>query len=236
MSASPLTPPSAQEVHVWQWDIDACGSDFDRYWVLLCAQERERAGNFRFELHCRRYVAARGQLRQILGRYLARAPQTIALEYGPEGKPFCTSQPAEWTICFNLSHSESTAALAVSNGFEVGIDVEHVRPIEESMPLQVLSAREREQFDALPATERQAVFFETWARKEASLKALGTGFVLPAEHFEFDLSIHGDTTPCLVGGEATEASRWRIRALPPGAPCAGAVAARRTGWSIVHMN
>lgn len=229
-------PPTLQEVHVWQWDLDACSSEFDRHWAMLSAQEHERAGNFRFELHRRRYVSGRGKLRQILGRYLSLPPRAVALEYGPEGKPFCTSQPAGWRICFNLSHSENTAALAISGGFEVGIDVEHIRPIEESMPLEVFSAREREQFDALPASQRQTVFFETWARKEASLKALGTGFTLPPEHFEFDLSVHGDTTPRFVGGEAAEASHWRIRTLSPGPTRAGAVAARHSGWSIVDMN
>ncbi|MCP3709200.1 4'-phosphopantetheinyl transferase superfamily protein [Paraburkholderia sp. CNPSo 3274] len=225
-----------QEVHVWQWDLDVCASDFERYWEMLSAQEHERADNFRFERHRRRYVTGRGVLRQILGRYLAHSPQAVALEYGAEGKPFCTSQPAGWTICFNLSHSENTAALAISSGFEVGIDVEHVRPIEESMPLQVFSTREREQFDALSDAERQAVFFETWARKEACLKALGTGFILPPEHFEFDLSVHGDTAPRFVGGDAEESTHWRIRALSPSPTCAGAVAARHTGWSIINMN
>jgi 4'-phosphopantetheinyl transferase len=236
MSLSPLTPPTVEEVHVWQWDLNGCGRDFDRYWEMLSAQEQERARNFLFELHRRRYVTGRGVLREILGRYLALSPQTVALECGSEGKPLCTSQPAGWEICFNLSHSGDTAALAVSNGFEVGIDVEHVRPIEESMPLEVFSAQEREQFDALPDAQRQSVFFETWARKEACLKALGTGFILPPEHFEFDLSAHGDTTPRFVGGAAKEATHWRIRALSPGPACAGAVAARHTGWSIVNMN
>ena len=236
MLSSPLTPPTRQEVHVWQWDLDACGSDFERYWEMLSAQEHERAGNFRFELHRCRYVTGRGKLRQILGRYAALPARAVAIEYGPEGKPYCTSQPAGWTICFNLSHSENTAALAISSGFEVGIDVENIRPIEESMPLQVFSAREREQFDALADAERQTVFFETWARKEACLKALGTGFILPPEHFEFDLSVHGDTTPRFVGGQAQEAPHWRVRALTSGPTRAAAVAARRTEWSIVEMN
>lgn len=236
MSSSPLTPPTMQEVHVWQWDLDVCGSHFDRYWEMLSEQERERAGNFHFDLHRCRYVTGRGKLRQILGRYAALSARAVALEYGPEGKPFCTSHPAGWRICFNLSHSENTAALAVSSGLEVGIDVEHIRPIEESIPLEVFSAQEREQFDALPSAERQTIFFETWARKEACLKALGTGFILPPEHFEFDLSVHGDTTPRFVGGEAQEASHWCIRSLSPSATCAGAVAARHHGWSIIEMN
>jgi len=237
MSSYLLTPPSAQEVHVWQWDLDVCGDNFERHWDMLSMQERERADKFRYELHRRRYVAGRGELRRLLSGYLDLSPTAITLDYGSDGKPFCTSQPAGWTLCFNLSHSENSAALAVSNGFEVGIDVEHVRPIEECVPLEVFSAQELAQFTALPDTRRQqAVFFESWARKEAGLKALGTGFILPPTHFEFDLSIHGDTTPRFVGGDAEEAAHWRICALPFNPTCAGAVAARRTDWSIVEMN
>ena len=236
MSFSLLAPPSAHEVHVWQWDLDLCDGDFDRYWEMLSTQERERADKFRFERHRRRFVAGRGELRRLLSRYLGLSPKEVALDYGSDGKPFCTIQPPECNICFNLSHSENAAALAISSGFEVGIDVEQVRPIEEGMPLEVFSIQECAQFTALPDGERQEVFFESWARKEACLKALGTGFILPPTHFEFDLSIRGDTMPRFVDGEAEEARHWRICTLSPSPTCAGAVAARRTDWSIVEMN
>lgn len=236
MPSSSLTPPSPDEVHVWQWDLDALADDFERHWQTLSFQERERAGKFRYDLHRRRYVAGRGELRRLLGRYLAVAPQAVALGIGVEGKPFCAAQPAGWQLCFNLSHTENAAALAIANGFEIGIDVENLRPIEDCVPLEVFSARELIMYDALTPAQKHTVFFETWARKEAGLKALGTGFMLPPEHFEFDLSIHGDTAPRYVGGEACEAAQWRIRALPFHAARAGAVAARRTGWSIVGMN
>jgi 4'-phosphopantetheinyl transferase len=236
MPSSLLTPPSPQEVHVWEWDLDLCAGEYDGHWETLSEEECERANKFRFERHRRRYVAGRGELRRLLGRYLALAPSEIILRYGSDGKPFCATQPAEWTICFNLSHSENVAALAISNGFEVGIDVEQFRPIEESLPLEVFSVQERAQFTALPDAERQNVFFESWARKEACLKALGTGFILPPTHFEFDLSVLGDTTPRFVGGEAEEAAHWRVLALSSSPACAAAVAARRTNWSIVNMN
>ena len=236
MSSSLLTPPSAQEVHVWQWDLDVCGGDFESYWATLSTQERERADKFRFERHRCRFVVGRGELRQILSRYLGLSPREVALDYGSDGKPFCTIQPPGRSICFNLSHSENAAALAISSGFEVGIDVEQIRPIEEGVPLEVFSIRERAEFTALPDAEQQKVFFESWARKEACLKALGTGFILPPTHFEFDLSIRGDTTPSFVAGEAEEARHWRICALSSNPTCAGAVAARRTDWSIVEMS
>ncbi|WP_321783572.1 4'-phosphopantetheinyl transferase family protein [Paraburkholderia sp. J94] len=240
MTAFLLTPPAAQDVHIWRWNLDVSDAEIDGYWQTLSEQERERAGKFRFDLHRRRFVAGRGELRRLLGAYLGLAPHAVSLDYGTEGKPFCTSQPAHWTLCFNLSHSDNTAALAVSNGIEIGIDVEIVRPVEESMPVEVFSTRERAQFATLPEAQRQAVFFETWARKEACLKALGTGFILPPDHFEFDLAVRGDTTPCCVGGDAHEAAHWRIQTLQNGMQdrpdCAGAVAARHADWSLVFMN
>ncbi|QGZ60774.1 4'-phosphopantetheinyl transferase family protein [Paraburkholderia acidisoli] len=238
MPSSLLAPPAPHVVHVWQWDLDdhASEREIDQYWATLSPEERERAGKFRFDIHRRRYVAGRGAARSLLARYLALPPHAVAIDYGPEGKPRCATQAAHWTLHFNLSHSEHIAALAVANGFEIGIDVENVRVIEESLPTQVFSWRELAAFDALPHAEREAVFFETWARKEACLKALGTGFILPPDHFEFDLGAHGDTTPRYVGGDAQEAAQWRIRALAVNPACAGAVAARRTDWSIVRMN
>ncbi|MEM5341660.1 4'-phosphopantetheinyl transferase family protein [Paraburkholderia azotifigens] len=236
MSPSLLSPPSPQEVHVWQWDLDVSGGSFDGHWDTLSAQERERANRFLHELHRRRFVAGRGELRRRLGCYLGVSAREVAIDYGSDGKPFCTIQPPGWTLCFNLSHSENAAALAVSNGFEIGIDVELIRPIEENLPLEVFSAQERVQFAALPEAQRQHVFFESWARKEACLKALGTGFMIAPTHFEFDLSVRGDTTPRRVGGDPAEAAHWGVRDLSPSAVCAGAVAARRTGWTIVRMN
>lgn len=236
MSSFSFTPPSSREVHVWQWDLDVDEGDVDGYWEMLSTEERERAGKFLQEQHRRRFVAGRGELRRILSRYLALSPRALVLDYGREGKPFCATQPAGWKIHFNLSHSENVAALAISGAFEVGIDVELIRPIEENVPLEVFSMQEHAAFIALPDAERQTVFFENWARKEACLKALGTGFTLPPTHFEFDLSIRGDTTPRLVGGEAPEAAHWRIRALSFSPNCAGVVAARRADWLIVKMN
>jgi len=237
MIPTAITPPLSQHVHIWQWNLDAGErGDFARYWATLSIEERQRADKFRFERHRRRFVAGRGALRRILGRYLALPPQAVALDYGPHGKPFCASQPAQWALSFNLSHSGNAAALAIARGFEIGIDVEQMRPIEENVPLEAFSARERAAFAALPDAQRQAVFFENWARKEACLKALGTGFTLPPTHFEFDLSMRGDTTPGLVGGDAREASQWRVRALSCGPACAGVVAARHADWSIVKMN
>ena len=76
---------------------------------------------------------------------------------------------------FNLSHSEERAVLAISDTAEVGIDLEHVRPIEhvdlarryfhpDEMAAITASARYEEQ---------RRAFFRIWTLKEAVVKALG---------------------------------------------------------------
>ena len=63
--------------------------------ATLSADERGRAARFHFERDRKHFIAARGLLRELLGRYLARAPASLRFAYGPRGKPFLAgSEPA----------------------------------------------------------------------------------------------------------------------------------------------
>jgi 4'-phosphopantetheinyl transferase len=114
----------------------------------LPAEERERAGGILREQAARRWVASRWALRRVLAAYLEVMPAAIPLEIGERGKPRLAGggRPR-----FNLSHSEGLALVAVAER-EVGVDVERIRP------------------------QRPAGFYAAWARHEARLKCLGTGF------------------------------------------------------------
>jgi 4'-phosphopantetheinyl transferase len=234
-----LTPhsprqPGKQDIHLWQWELDTRLSAPESYWKSLSDDERRRAESYRFEKHRRRFVIARGQLRLILAAYLECTPERIVFEYGPAGKPYSLLQPEQWQLNFNLSHSEGTAALAVSAGFEIGIDVERIRPIEDDILPLIFSASERAQFDALSRPQRNTAFFHNWARKEACLKALGTGLQAPPTHFEFDLEDR-DVALLRVAGDPAEAKHWQVRSFAALGHCAGAVAARNIGWSLLPM-
>lgn len=86
-----------------------------------------------------------------------------------QGKPFCKSHPE---IYFSLSHSGDFLALAISDR-EVGIDIEKLREPKENLVMRVCCKNEIEKIYSNKNPD--TVFTEIWTRKEAYLKALGTG-------------------------------------------------------------
>jgi 4'-phosphopantetheinyl transferase len=62
-------------VHVWAVRLDSPSAHIDALSLTLSDDERERAGRFHFDRDRRRYICARGALRQLLSRYLDAAPE-----------------------------------------------------------------------------------------------------------------------------------------------------------------
>jgi 4'-phosphopantetheinyl transferase len=75
---------------------------------------------------------------------------------------------------FNLSHSESLLACALTDDGQVGIDVEFIRPLKDRERLfeQILSPQE-----LLASDMSDNLFFRYWTAKEAVIKAEGSGGV-----------------------------------------------------------
>ncbi|WP_413988227.1 4'-phosphopantetheinyl transferase family protein [Labrys okinawensis] len=236
MPSTNLAPrPGDGHVHLWLWSLDTSTTDLEACWQSLSPDEGRRAESFRFEKHRKRFVIARGRLRFILADYMGCGAKEIAFGYGEAGKPYSLTQPDAWRLDFNLSHSEESAALAVSAGMELGVDIEHIRPIEEDILPQILSAAEQRQFETLPAAQKSDALLESWTRKEACLKALGTGLQGSPARFEFDLAGRDDDSLLRVDESAGEAAQWQVRTFAAPGPCKGAVAARARGWSLLAM-
>jgi 4'-phosphopantetheinyl transferase len=146
--------------------------------------ERERAARFKFDRDRIRYIAAHAQARRHLAARLGIAPAEVALAATCQGKPILAPQPGVQPgaeaggsgLCFNLTHSGPVGYLAIAS-FSVGIDVELHRPIQDLQPLidNYCSAAEIVALAALPVAERHVGFLGVWTRKEAALKAWGTG-------------------------------------------------------------
>jgi 4'-phosphopantetheinyl transferase len=98
------------------------------------------------------------------------------LEHGPHGKPGLHPQHAS-DLQFNVSHSGDWVLLALSRSVAVGIDVESIRPLPQVLALaeRYFSANEIATLRACLEAEREATFLALWTRKEAQVKALGTG-------------------------------------------------------------
>lgn len=178
-------PAWCNDVALWLIDLADWPSEHEQ--ACLSMQERERTGRFRFEADRRRYVAAHVALRQRLAHHLGCEPADLTFETGPFGKPVLAGLSSVWH--FNLSHSADLALVAVCEGAEVGVDLEVLRAIDDAPALTstVFGPGEQQALRRVAGPARDRAFLQGWTRKEACLKALGTGFSLSPQVFEAGL-------------------------------------------------
>lgn len=203
---------SAHHLRVWLADLDRHGADAAEL-ALLSEDERARAARFHFDVHRRRFVACRALLRRLLAADLGTAPQDVAFQYGPFGKP---ALAGESDLRFNVSHSDQYALVGLTRGRDLGLDIERVRALDdlERLAETVFSPAERVELWQVPPASRPEAFFNGWTRKEAYIKARGDGLQRLAD---FDVSL-GPCEPVRlrrVQGEPDEPARWSLTALTP---------------------
>nr|AFB69907.1 PPTase7 [uncultured bacterium] len=176
----------------------------------LSQDQRVRAGRLVFERDRRRFMIGRARLRHLLAVRLGTCAELVELDYGPQGKPSLAGGFAASDLRFNVSHCGDVALYAFSRCREIGVDVEAVRemPDADDIVERFFSPRERAAYRRLPARERPRGFFRCWTRKEAFIKALGSGLAYPLPDF--------DSTPAPRG--------WSLRSFVPGPGLVGAVA------------
>ena len=181
-----------------------------------------------FERDRARFVAGRGRMREVMGEVMARSPASLRFVYDGQGKPGLEGGPA-----FNLSHSGGWAALAVSPGPAVGVDIERHRPIEHAVAERFFSPPERAALDGLSAHDWTAAFFRCWTRKEAFLKACGTGLWRRLD--SFDVTLAQDEAARITridpeaGSDAGLVEEWTLAHLDLGPGFVGAIALRAPG-------
>jgi 4'-phosphopantetheinyl transferase len=169
------------DVHLWLLALDGSTHGAD----ALAPAEQQRASRFVFEADGRRYRAAYGLLRSILGHYLDASPASLRFEHGPAGKPHLAGPHAASGLHFNLSHSGSHGLIGVA-GHAIGVDIERLRPMADmgAVAQSNFAASEWRALFALPASLQLDGFFACWTRKEAVIKALGGGLSIPLAGFE----------------------------------------------------
>jgi 4'-phosphopantetheinyl transferase len=185
--------------------------------TLLSESERNRAHRFAFDRDRRRYIAARGCLRQLLSMRLGVPPEEVELICGRHGKPALAPQFADTGLRFNVSHAEDLAVYAFSFGREVGIDVEAVRPIAnaDDIALRFFSPRETKAYLGLDPRDRVRGFFNCWTRKEAFVKAIGDGLHYPLDRFDVALDPAVPARILRVEDTPGEACGWSLDGFEP---------------------
>lgn len=216
----PRVPDSAlqlptSELHVWAIPLDLSEAEVSESSKTLSEDELLRAARFHFDLHRRRYIAGRAALRSILAAYTGKQASDVEFFYGTHGKPHL-ARP-DRGVRFNFSNSEGQAICAVMCRTEIGADLEMMRDISdyETIARQFFSPSEAEALLSLPHGFRQEAFVNCWTRKEAFLKALGSGLALPLDSFEVSLR-PGDPARLLsVDGDRAGAIGWTLISMSP---------------------
>jgi len=201
--------PGTTDVHVWWSDISALAGDraaLARAQAWLTAAERERYARFRRDDNRLMFLQGRVMARRLVGGALGVEPMAWAWREGPHGRPEI-DVPAT-PLRFNIAHSAGLVACALSNGREVGVDLEHLaRPaIDPHLVRRYCSASEAADVEAQGAGWRER-FLEYWTLKEAYLKACGLGISVHLADISFTIgreSIRVDFQGSLSGTDP----RW----------------------------
>jgi 4'-phosphopantetheinyl transferase len=170
-------------VRLWLFDLSGDPSAVQLGW--LSADEQARASRFAFERDRRRYRAAHAQMRGLLAQVMGSSPGSLRFSESPHGKP---RLEAEGAPAFNLSHSADVGAFALAASGEIGVDIEVLHRVDD---LEALSERcftrsEQDELDRCgdDSGARDLLFLQGWTRKEACLKAVGSGLALEPASFE----------------------------------------------------
>jgi 4'-phosphopantetheinyl transferase len=216
-----LTPGT---VHVWRMPLVLSDARLDDLRGCLSREEAERAARYHFERHGRRFIACRGQVREILARYLKTHVADLHFRYSPRGKPSLDESVCGSAVNFNVSNSQDVALCAVAMGQELGVDVEFVRePLDfEGLADRFFAREEVAVLRAIPDGQRLEAFFRCWTRKEAILKATGTGLAFPLDRVVVTLG--PDEAARIVDFDGGIASGWWLENLDPGTGYVGAIA------------
>ena len=158
------------------FDLDAVDVDA----AMLSADERERVARKATPLLRQRQAASFQCLRLTLGDVLGCDPASLAFRIEGNGKPVL----ARGGLHFNVSHSGGVGFLAWGPR-ELGADVEALiaRP-SERLAEEILSPSELHAWRGLPMPLSQAALTRAWTRKEATLKAIGSGLRVPPRDVE----------------------------------------------------
>jgi 4'-phosphopantetheinyl transferase len=165
------------EVHIWLVQTNDESISLGDFKDFLSSVEQDRASKFKFETDRRRYIIAHAALRSILSIYVNSPARELQFASGPYGKPKLASIHDNKKIAFNLSHSHEVALIAITQGREIGVDVEWVREdfVFDEVAQRFFTSREVAALRALPLHLQREAFYKCWTSKEAFLKAKGTG-------------------------------------------------------------
>lgn len=178
-AGAPICPPAAanaarERVELRWLDLAAGPDAVARAEAVLTAAELERARRATPAVH-RRRVLLRAALRRAVAPHLGVDAAAVPLTTTRAGRPEIRGP---WRIDVNCSSSSGLGIVAVGHGRRVGVDLERIPEWTPGVLAESwLAPVERAALAALPVDVRAFAATRAWTRKEAVLKARGTGLL-----------------------------------------------------------
>ena len=151
-------------------------ASFNFLYNFLSEFERDRSKSYLSEKEKKLFISTRGMLRFIVTK-ICDVPPTIKIDNF--GKPYIANLP----ISFSVSHTVERAIIVLGRANCLGADIELIKDFPELREIRrdifhPIETKFLESDDSYPATV--FAFYRAWVRKEAVLKAIGTGFLSAA--------------------------------------------------------
>lgn len=230
--ATPADVGGPQRAHcridLWYAELQHAG--WRRLFPLLSDEERGRAGAFAFDRDARRFVVSHAVLRSLVSRVTGIPVSELRFRLEQDGKPIVESGMSQ-PVHFSLSRSEELVLIGFAPS-PLGVDIESLEKVIDVDALAdfVLSRREQDGFNHLDPRDRRKAFLECWTVKEAYLKAIGKGLLLPLNMVEVCLRSGERAGLQAIFGDERAASRWCVQLVVPREGYVGAVATEGSEW------
>ncbi|HWB46332.1 MAG TPA: 4'-phosphopantetheinyl transferase superfamily protein [Hyphomicrobiaceae bacterium] len=140
---------------------------------VLSPSERTRALGFKLPARIDEFIKTRAVLRWALAWRTGRDPRSFDIRDAESGAPCLADEP---DLFCNVSHSAGQALVSVAHA-PLGIDIELMRADVDCLAIAqaCYHPHERTVVQGTDGNGRIEAFFDIWTRKEAYLKATGTG-------------------------------------------------------------
>ncbi|MGI9174565.1 MAG: 4'-phosphopantetheinyl transferase family protein [Rhodothermales bacterium] len=167
---------------------------------LLSDEEQERLETFKSVKRKRAFALGRTSARRLLAGRLGVAPEAVPLHVAPDGAVEVDGSPYHLSI----AHTEEYAVVAAAER-DIGVDLERIVPRRPDLYRFLFYPEDYPLFEALEL-DRAHAHVLCWTLKEATLKAMRTGFRRSPKDVRLSINTAAQSARAQVDGR-----RWQLQ-------------------------
>ncbi len=200
-AAATVTELTDNSVHTWKLSLLTNNEVIPG--GTLSENEIRKAERFHLATDRHKFVRTRTMLRGLLSRYTGVEAKKLTISYNKHGKPYLLNPDRDKSVFFNVTHSKDVALLAFTRQGAIGIDIEYIHDNVKYLELsrRFFSGQEYQALARLSGNELKMGFYRCWTRKEAFVKAVGSG--LSSSLGKFAVNLDNNDKPKLLWADKT---------------------------------